>query len=60
MSEEAKKEVIKIMKAQSEAEEKGEHDFVCPLCGGRAHWARSLSNNHLSIRCGDCGFLMME
>lgn len=59
MSEEVVKDIIKMLKAQREAEEKGEHEFVCPLCGGKAHWARELNNKHLYITC-DCGFLLME
>lgn len=51
---------IKFFEAQSEAEEKGEHEFTCPLCGGHAHWDRSEYNNHLHTGCDDCKFFIIE
>lgn len=43
-----------FMKAVAEAEEKGEHDFKCPLCGGRA-WVKGNVSG-----CLDCGFRVIE
>lgn len=54
------KEVMAFIKQQQEAEEKGEHDFICPICGGQAHWSRAEENNHLHCGCKGCGFLLME
>ncbi len=53
-------EIILFLKAQQEAEEKGEKEFVCPLCGGTAIWARSSYNKHLRCKCEKCGIKMME
>ena len=49
-----------MLLAQSEAEEKGEHEFTCPLCGGTVKWDRAEGNNHLHLGCGKCGFRMCE
>jgi len=53
-------DIFDFLKAQTEAEEKGEKEFVCPLCGGKAWWGRSSYNNHLHCGCKKCGFKMME
>lgn len=65
MTEEEKDEAIMdsiftFMKAQQEAEEAGQHEFTCPLCGTTAVWVRSPYNNHLSCGCKGCGFRLME
>lgn len=49
-----------FMKAQQEAEEAGETEFTCPLCGAKAMWGRSPYNNHLHCGCKGCGIRMME
>lgn len=49
-----------FLEAQQEAEEKGEHEFVCPICGGQAWWGRSDLNGHLHCGCEGCGIRMME
>ena len=49
-----------FMEAQQEAEEEGQEEFICPLCGGPAMWSRSPHNNHLWCKCRGCGMLMME
>ena len=48
------------MKARQEAEEKGEHDFACPICGGEAWWERSDYNGHLRSKCEDCGMAIIQ
>lgn len=53
-------ELIKFMKAQQEAEERGEQEFTCPICGAVASWGRAKSNNHLHCGCNGCGFSMIE
>lgn len=53
-------DVSKFLKAQQKAEEAGEKQFKCPLCGGDAWWERSSYNRHLHCGCKGCGFLMME
>ena len=49
-----------FMKAQQQAEERGQQEFTCPLCGSKAIWARSTYNNHLHCGCTSCGIHMME
>ena len=52
-------DIFTFFKAQHEAEENGKQEFVCPLCGGHAHWGRAY-NNHLHTGCRDFGFVCME
>ena len=52
--------ILTFLEAQKEAEEKGEHEFVCPLCGGVAHWGRDKHCKHLHTGCDDCGIMIME
>lgn len=49
-----------FIKAQQEAEEIGEEEFVCPICGGHAWWGRSSYNNHLHCGCEGCGIMVVE
>ena len=44
----------------SKAEEKGEHEFKCPLCGGKAQWGRAEGNGHLHAGCRDCNMTVCE
>lgn len=53
-------DTMKYIKAQQEAEKAGEHEFTCPVCGGKARWARVASNNHLRSVCSGCGIALME
>lgn len=53
-------EIMLFMKAQREAEEKGQQEFVCPICGGAAHFGRSPYNEHLHTGCDGCGIMIME
>lgn len=52
--------IIDFLKAQEAAEEAGQEEFVCPLCGGKAWWGRSDYNGHLHCGCQDCNFRLME
>ena len=54
------KEVCMFLDAQDKAEQKGEHEFTCPLCGGKAYWSRSSYNNHLHAKCNGCDMVIME
>lgn len=49
-----------FLKAQQDAEEAGEKEFKCPLCGGRAWWGRVKINNHLHCGCEKCGYKIMQ
>lgn len=52
--------LVVLLKTQQEAEEKGEHEFVCPICKGIAWWDRAKTNNHIRIRCDGCDLSVME
>lgn len=52
--------LVMFLKAQQEAEEKGEHKFTCPNCKGVAWWDRAKTNGHIRIRCNGCGMTVME
>lgn len=54
------KDIKKFLTAQKKAEKAGKYEFDCPLCGGKAVWARSDWNNHLHCGCKSCGFQVME
>lgn len=53
-------DIFKYLKAQQEAEDRDEHEFKCPICGGQAFWGRSPINGHLCSRCEKCGFGLIE
>lgn len=52
--------IVEFLKAQQEAEEKGEYEFVCPICGGKAWWGRAEGNGHLHCGCQGCGIMVCE
>ena len=54
------KEARELLAAQEMAEKRGEHEFVCPRCGGMAQWSRSQYNGHLFVECDGCGIAIME
>ena len=49
-----------FLEALSKAEDAGEKEFVCPLCGGKASWGRSPGNGHIHAGCDGCGMRIME
>ena len=49
-----------FLAALSEAQDAGEKEFVCPLCGGKASWGRSPGNGHIHAGCDKCGFRLAE
>ena len=49
-----------LLKAQQEAEEKGEHIFICPNCKCMAWWDRAKINGHIRIKCDGCGISVIE
>ena len=49
-----------FLKAQQEAEEKGEHIFICPNCKRTAWWDRAKINGHIRIRCDGCDISVIE
>ena len=52
------KAIWKFSQKQKEAEERGESRFLCPICGGEAHWSRI--SGHLHCGCKGCGIRMAE
>jgi predicted RNA-binding Zn-ribbon protein involved in translation (DUF1610 family) len=52
--------IMRYIKAEIEAVEKGEQEFICPLCGGDAFWVSSPYNGHKHSGCRKCGMKVME
>ncbi len=52
--------IIKFLKALDMAEETGVHKFICPCCGGAAHWSRNAENNHIFAKCDGCHIVIRE
>ena len=52
--------IAEFLAAHQEAQDKGEHYFTCPICGGQAHWTRDNRSKHLHCACSGCGIRMME
>ncbi len=60
MNDKDMEEIFAFLEAQHDAEEKGKHEFTCPICGGQAEWQRSNYNGHIRAWCKGCNFKMME
>lgn len=52
------KNLLRLLAAQAQAEEKGEGVFPCPVCGGEACWGRLVGNNRLLCSCKSCGMYL--
>ena len=52
------KNLLRLLTAQAQAEEKGEACFPCPVCGGEAHWGRTDRNSRMVCRCKGCGMYL--
>lgn len=50
--------IRKFLEKQEAAEERGERYFLCPICGGEAHWSRI--TGHLHCGCKGCGIRIAE
>lgn len=53
-------EIVEFLKAQAKAEEAGQEEFKCPICGGEAWWGLAEGNGHLHCGCQGCGIQVME
>ena len=53
-------DIFAFLAAVNAAEADGREDFTCPICGGRAHWARSPYNGHITANCEKCKMRVME
>lgn len=52
-----KGELLPSLKAIEEAEQRGEHAFTCPICGGKAKWYCAVDpSDNLCSYCRSCGF----
>ena len=52
------KNLLRLLTAQAQAEERGETCFPCPVCGGEARWGRINSNSRMVCRCKGCGMYL--
>lgn len=50
--------LLRLLNAQAQAEEKGEDVFPCPVCGGEAWWMRTIGSNRLLCFCKCCGMYL--
>ena len=50
--------LYRFLSAQEKAEQRKEQDFLCPVCGGPAHWARMPGTRGLLCWCTDCGMYL--
>lgn len=46
--------------ALSEAQNKGQREFACPLCGGTVKMVRAPGNGHIHAACDGCGMKVCE
>lgn len=53
-------ESARFLDALSDAEQAGEKEFTCPLCGGKASWGKSSYNGHIHAYCEYCGFTITQ
>ena len=53
-------DIFAFLAAVNAAEADGREDFTCPICGGRAHLARSPYNGHITAKCEKCNMGVME
>lgn len=53
-------DIFAFLKAVNAAAEEGRKDFVCTICGGSAHLARSEYNGHITAKCDKCKIRVME
>lgn len=54
------KNLLRLLTAQAQAEERGEAVFPCPVCGGEARWVRKVGNGRLLCGCKKCGMYLRE
>lgn len=50
--------LLRLLTAQAQAEERKEKAFRCPVCGGEAYWGRRAENGRLLCGCKDCGMYL--
>lgn len=52
------KNLLRLLTAQAQAEEREEAVFSCPVCGGEAYWSRGYENGRLLCGCKKCGMYL--
>lgn len=52
------KNLLRLLDAQAQAEERGNKTFPCPVCGGTAWWRRLSGNRRLFCGCWKCGMYL--
>lgn len=50
--------LYRFLSSQGKAEQRGEKTFLCPVCGGTAHWDRKQGTGRLICWCTDCGMYL--
>ena len=52
------KNLLRLLTAQAQAEERGEAVFPCPVCGGEARWVGTFWSKRLNCCCKRCGMYL--
>lgn len=52
------KNLFRLLDAQTQAEERGDKTFPCPVCGGEARWMRTFESKRLNCCCNCCGMYL--
>lgn len=50
--------LLRMLNAQAQAEERGIKTFPCPVCGGDVWWGRISGNGRMLCGCGKCGMYL--
>lgn len=54
------KNLLRLLDAQAQAEERGDKTFPCPVFGGEVWWMRPFGNTYMLCRCKRCGMYLKE
>lgn len=52
------KNLLRLLDAQAQAEDRGDKIFPCPVCGGEARWMRTFGSKRLNCCCNRCGMYL--
>ena len=53
-------DMIDFMESLEEAQKTGNHEFTCPICGGKAKWSCSECSEQVSAKCDGCGISLVK
>lgn len=53
-------DMIDFMDSLEEAQKIEDHEFTCPICGGKAKWSYSECNGQIIAKCDRCGISLVK